>query len=205
MCCVYDYSEPDKPRNHEHRSRYAFPVSDEWKAWQAVCALKKIDQEDLAKFLEEHIVDLVKPMAIKSERLAEFMEQLGVMPGDPAEIFALSKGIQVWTSGHIKQCVNLDHGSQSLTFENENRDQAGNPIKVPAAFVIGIPVFLGGPRYMMVVQLRMKVSHDKGSITWAMKLWRSEVAFEDAFSEAVQKATAETALPVLHGSAEGDR
>jgi uncharacterized protein YfdQ (DUF2303 family) len=58
---VLDYDKEGVPaRNRSHRIVYAFPLTEEFKAWVAANA-KQMEQDLFAAFLEEHAAELAAP------------------------------------------------------------------------------------------------------------------------------------------------
>jgi hypothetical protein len=74
------------------------------------------------------------------------------------------------------------------------------PVKVPNLFLIGIPVFEGGPLYRIPVRLRYRLAG--GRVTWIVRRYRPEAVFKDAFDEALARIGEATGLPVLRGAPE---
>ncbi len=198
LLAVLDYPAPGKPRFGKHRAHYRFPVSDEWKAWMGI-AEKPLKQDEFAEFFEEHCVDL-RPPDFDDLSIRAFVEQLEILLAKPAELLELAKGLAVHVHHQIRQNVDLGKGVQGLTFQTDLQDAQGNQLKVPGGFMIAIPVFRGGDAYKIPVRLRMKVSSDKGKVTWSLHPWGADRTFDWAFSEAVSRVSQETGVKLYFGT-----
>ena len=75
-------------------------------------------------------------------------------------------------------------------------------MKVPNAFLIAIPVFELGERFVIPVRLRYRLN--QGHVRWTLALYRSELVFDTAVRETCAKAAAGTGLPLFYGSPEID-
>jgi hypothetical protein len=62
ITAVLDYHRAGSggsPRFGQHRSHYAFPVSDEWTVWTKAHG-REMGQGDFAEFIEAHMVDVIE-------------------------------------------------------------------------------------------------------------------------------------------------
>ena len=80
------------------------------------------------------------------------------------------------------------------------KTERGQPLKVPGAFLVGIPVFRGEIGYQLCVRLRYRKSG--ASLVWIMELWRHEEVFDTAIKEACDMVKKATELPLLVGTPE---
>lgn len=187
------------PRFGDHRAIYAFPFSEEWKAWNLQNA-KPMTQELFAMFLEDHIADVASPNGAPSELSAFFFEKLGVDFATPARLIELSRGLTVHVGQKVRNAKNLASGEAQLQFVEEHQDAAGGELKVPGAFLLAIPVFQFDAPYHVAVRLRYRVAG--GNIVWLFELHRADRIFDHAFKEACDKAKKDTGLPLFIGSPE---
>jgi len=198
LTAVLDYHEGKNgsARFGQHRAVYSFPISDEWRAWTST---RPMPQADFAQFIEDHLHDVIDPSSAGKEAWG-FVEQLEIALSTPSQLLALSKGLTVYVEAKAKHTVNLSTGEGSLQFETEHRDATGAPLKVPRGFAVGVPVFTGEARYSLPIRLRYKVR--EGRVTWELLPHRVDQAFRHAVTEACDKASAETGLPLFYGTAE---
>lgn len=187
------------PRFGGHRARFAFPLSDEWKAWNAANA-KPVKMADFASFLEDRIIDVLEDAQDLPEDMTRFIKAIGGNVASPTKLMEISVGLKVNEKSAVAETVNLSSGEGEISFVAQHTDAAGKPLKVPNLFLIGIPVFKNGPSYRIAVRLRYRKA-DGGLVFW-FEMWRADRVFDDAFNEAVSRAREETGLPVFMGSPE---
>lgn len=200
----YHEASAGAPRYGDHRAVYSFPLSKEWTAWHATNG-QKMKQGEFGEFLENRILDVLQAPDISKEfdgvnTIVELQRLLGGSFSGPSKLLELSRGMAVSAEMKVKNAVNIGTGEVSIVFEEEHRDNAGAPLKVPSLFLIGIPVFESGPLYQIPVRLRYRIA--SGSIVWFYEMFRADKAFDDAFTEACTKAAADTALPLFYGQPE---
>lgn len=221
---VLDYHEQSaagKPRWGKHRAHYAFPFSDEWTAWQAKNGVV-LDQKEFAEFMEDRIADVLQPppgldgldgkdvsdkdtggdfgARSPDEQLTYLAKLLNGRFAGPSRIMELSRGLAVHANEKVQQAVTLDSGEMAVQYVSDHVNAAGDKVKVPNLFLIGIPVFRLGVRYRIAARLRYRLV--AGSIKWFYELYRHDAVFDDAFRESCAKVTADTALPLLYGTPE---
>lgn len=187
-----------------HRSHYKFPVSDEWKAWREKDAAP-MSMVDFAEFLENRIIDVLY-LIPNEDSLPEDMQRLvDTLGGNdiiatPNKLIELSRGLQINEAAVVQEAQNLASGEGIVRFQTEHTDAAGNALRVPALFLIGIPVFRNGQLYRIAARLRYRKAG--GKIVFWYELWRIDRTFDAAFSEAIERVRVETELPVLIGKPE---
>lgn len=195
------HGHSDGPNNGEpdwqdHRAHYSFPLADEWKAWTSELP-ESMTQVDFAAFLEERIGDVRAPSAA-GEKTLDLLASLGVQAASPARLLELSRGLAVNVESRVSAAVNLGTGEGSITYAEEHKGADGVQLKIPGAFVIGIPVFKLGPAYVMAVRLRYRARD--GRVTWQLAVHRTEEVFEHAVAEAESHVAEKTGLPVFRGT-----
>lgn len=203
LTSVIDYhakGNDGAPAHCQHRGVYAFPLSDEWKVWTGQNK-QSFNQAAFAEFIETRITDILDP-ASAAKPINDFALTIGASFASPAKLIELSRGLTVRVGQRVQQAVNLATGEAQIGFVSEHQDERGQPLKVPGAFVIAIPVFKGrsAPLYQIAVRLRYRVR--EGSVTWFFELYQHENMLEHAFKEACEKAAKETALPLFVGKPE---
>lgn len=221
LTAIFNYNingkeDGDVARWGDHRAKYAFPLSDEWKAWTGV-ANREMNQLAFAAFIEDHINDVLYPDSqllgaisdisaggdfgdkTPDEQLAAFAKLLGGKFATPNELVKLSQGLEVYEGAQVKDFRNLSTGESSLQFTTEHMDASGGKLEVPNLFLVGIPVFHNGPAYRMAVKLRYRL---KGGLNWFIQLHRFDKVFDHAFNEACENAQEKTGLPLYQGAPE---
>lgn len=187
-----------QPRYGEHRGVYAFPLSDEWKAWNDQNK-KPLDQAAFAEFIESRLLDLADPKEAGTYAV-DVALGLGCSLAGPSKLLELSRGLTVRVGSLVTNAANLATGEAQLTYQTTHTDDGGAPIKVPGAFLLAIPVFRGGAPYQIPARLRYRVREKV--VTWFYELHGADRVFDHAFTEACDEAARETGLPLFRGSPE---
>ena len=202
ITAVLDYHRQGSsgvPRFGTHRSKYAFPVSEEWTAWTKVSG-NPMSQTEFAEFVETHIVDVVEHKAGSGGSADVFAQQTGLAFATPAQVMELSRGLEVNVDSKFATSTNLQNGVKQIQFAETHTGENGAPLKVPGAFLIGIPVFRAEARYRVCVRLRYRKQGP--SLCWIMELWRHDEVFDAAIRDACDKVKAATELPLMVGTPE---
>jgi hypothetical protein len=213
LTAVLDYHSADgknengdyikgQQRFGRHRSSFAFPLSDEWIAWNGINA-KALTMKEFAAFLEDHIVDVMMPQDVSlSPAAAKFVDRLGgkASIADPAALMTLASNFEVFEQSNAGEKQNLSSGEKAINFETIHVDRNGQALTVPQMFVLAIPVFKMGDPFQILARLRYRKTG--GMIHFYYELWRLDLIFDTAFDEAVKQVEDETGVPVLLGSPE---
>lgn len=217
LTAIYDYNEATSvplvipsnvaaarvgtPRFGKHRAFYGLPLSDEWKAWQAISA-GWMSQRDFAAALEDRLLEVMAPSDVPSRTMDEATKLgMGAL-GGPSTMMNLARGLFVRAERKLGQTQNLNTGEQKLTFEetHSTSDATGAPVTVPPGFAISIPVFRDGVAYALLARLRYV--EDGGRVKWKIALQRADVALRDAFYDVTKDVKAKTGLPLFYGTPE---
>ena len=84
----------------------------------------------------------------------------------PQALKGLSKGLSIRVKHKVSRIVNLQSGEGCMEFSEEHKGDDGQPLTIPCAFHILIPIFRGGAKYSIPVRLRYRlqnVAYDAGS------------------------------------------
>jgi uncharacterized protein YfdQ (DUF2303 family) len=204
LTSVIDYhvAGPDedrvKARHGQHRGVYHFPLDDAWKAWREADT-KSFTQRDFAAFLEDRILDVIDP-ATAAGSVQLFATNTGTTFASPAKMMALSRGLSVTVNAQTKEAINLATGEAQIAFASEHRDEAGQKLTVPGAFVVQLPVFKSGAAYQIPIRLRYRVKEQ--AVIWSFSMYRPDRYFDDALLDACDRAKTETDLPLFMGAPE---
>lgn len=202
LLALYDYHGPTEggsPGHCRHGAAHCWPYSDEWKAWSS---LGDLSQAALAEWLEEHIADLVDPAAHAGSGALDLARLVGMELAGPSRMLALGRGLEVNASRRVVNAQVLATGETSLTYEETHETkEKGVTSQVPGGFLIAIPVFDGGPRYVLSVRLRYSLRG--GSIFWKVRIARAADAEKEAREETLERIRKETGVPVFEGMHEG--
>lgn len=201
----------ENARYCRHRGLYEFPVSEEWKIWNAV-AQKTLSKSDLGEFIEEHAKDIIDPSptlmgngnAATAEPwekpLIEVAAKLQGRYGQFARLMEMSRHLEIYESSNLITRRNPDDGTVQMSFENENKDAEGKPLSIPNLFLIAIPVFDQGANYRLPVRFSFK--KNGSAVSFRLTIYNPKAAFYDALKEAVNTTQEKTELPTFYGSPE---
>lgn len=187
------------PRGLRHRAKFAYPLSDAWKAWRDNNG-KPMTMGEFAAFLEDRIVEVLGANEISlNPEQQKFVSRLGGEKaiGEPGKLMEVATGLRVIEGHETVNAVNLSTGEAQISFKNE---QTTGNMTVPRLFAISIPVFVNGEEYQILVRLRHRATG--GQIKFFYELWRDDRVFDHAFDESIEKVKAETNLPVVLGAPE---
>jgi hypothetical protein len=183
-----------RPDWQDFTADYAFPLSDEWKAWTSLPP--QFSMLDFALFLEDRITDVVDPF-VAGDITKKFIAELGVKLATGARLMELSRGLKVNVDLRVAQHQNLSSGESALHFSEEHKDAAGAALQIPGAFLIAIPVFRLGALYQIPVRLRYRIIG--GKVVWSLSPQRTDRVFEHALEEAEGKVASAVARPIFRG------
>lgn len=193
------------PRFGRHRGVYTFETSPEFNAWAAAwngSADKAMSQADFAKFVEARIVDVADPIA-PDGAAAKLAAAAGFKFASAADLVTLSRGLRVHVKSVAAEGFNPTSGETELTFTTEHSTTNGDKFTAPRAFLIEIPVFRGGDKYLIVVWLRYRLPSDnREPMRWWLEGYRITETFDHAFNTACKDAAEKSGLPVYVGEPE---
>lgn len=190
-----------QPRFGEHRTAYRFPLSDEWKAWTGKNGVQ-MSMIEFAEFIEDRIVD-VESIQVEdlNETMKKFVGSINGKLASPTKLMELSRGLTIYENSVVKDVRKLQSGEAQIAFESEHVDASGAPLDIPNLFVITLPVFANSTDlYRIAARLRYRKT--SGGIVFWFDLWRTDLVFDSAFTEACEKAATETGLPLFIGAPE---
>lgn len=204
LTAIFDY-HPEGADNADaqfghHRAVYAFPLSEEWKAW-AKANGTVMSMTDFAAFLEDHIVDVVADAKPASAAAIDFISKVGGDIAGPSKLMEIARTLQVNEASTLREARNLSSGESEILFNSVHLDAAGNKLVVPNLFMICIPVFARSPDYWQILA-RFRYRKSGGGIQFWFELWRIDLVFEEAFEQACAAVKEQTGLPVFVGAPE---
>lgn len=197
LMAVIDYHETGgTPRHMRHRIAYAFPLSEEWKAWREGDG-QAMGQGEFAAFVEDRIAELTAP---DPEERKEFEKLFQTKIAAPNELILLSRGLQVCVGQNVKNASTLQSGEAEIVFEETHHDAKGNRLVVPGLFMLSLPIFFGGERVRVPVRLRYRVK--SGAIVWFFQMYRPDLAVTQRVRDDLAAVAEQTGLPVYEGAPE---
>lgn len=197
LTAVIDYDRAGvDARSGEHQIVYAFPLTEEFKAWVNGNA-KAMDQEIFAAFIEEHAAELSAPMdGERSHFEPLFKEKFAT----PSEMLELSRHLEVHVSAKAKQGIRLQTGERQVEFTEEHQNSKGERIVIPGIFMVSVPAFVDGDAVRIPARLRYRISG--GDIKWFYQLYRWEFFLREQVGYDLKDAGERTGLPIFEGAPE---
>lgn len=199
ITAVIDYHEHRNgglADNGKHRIHYAFPLSDEWKAWIETNG-KPMKQEQFAWFLEDRVAELSSPT--EHEKVT-YEEQFASTIATPAQVVELSRGLKLTIDTRVKSAVTLQSGEGQIAWEETHNGADGKPVKVPGLFMLYIAPFFMGDKIRVPVRLRYRVKD--GQTVWFYEIYRPDLAITEHVRSHLAEAAARTELPTFEGTPE---
>ena len=197
LTAVLDYDGADSDaRFGDHRVVYAFPLTEEFKAWVGANA-RPMDQEAFAAFLEEHAAELAAPM--DGER-GEYERLFGEKMATPQEVVMLSRHLEVLVNAKAKQGIRLQTGERTVEFSEEHVNAKGEAVTIPGVFMVSVPAFVDGEAVRIPARLRYRITG--GAIKWLYQLYRWEFFLREQVQRDLRLAAEKTGLPPFEGEPE---
>ncbi len=201
LTAVIDYHGTDNvARYGAHKIEYAFPITEEFKAWVDGNG-KQQQQEQFAVFLEEHAAELAAPFdGERQEFEALFKERFAT----PAELIDLSRQLEVFVGAQVKQGTRLQSGERQVVFTTEHTNAAGEKIDIPGIFMVAVVPFLAGDGTPTPVRIPARIRYriKGGDIVWFYQLYRWEDLMRERVQRDLARAAKETELPAFDGAPE---
>ena len=191
----YDSADADA-RFGDHRVVYAFPLTEEFKAWVS-CNAKAMDQEVFAAFIEEHAAELSAP---KDAEKAEYERLFNETMATPSELLMLSRHLEVHVSAKAKQGIRLQTGERVVEFTEEHQNSKGEKVIIPGIFMVSVPAFVDGDPVRIPARLRYRIVG--GDIKWFYQLYRWEFYLREQVGYDLRDAAEKTGLPSFEGAPE---
>lgn len=197
LTAVIDYHGVEhEPQWLGHRIEYAFPLTEEFKAWIGGNG-KAMEQGDFAAFIEEHAAELASPLqAEKNEFEALFKERFAT----PSELIMLSRELEVHVGAKAKRGERLATGERTVEFTSEHTNAKGDKIDVPGIFMVCVPAFVDGEPIRIPARLRYRLAG--GDIVWFYQLYRWEFWLREQVQRDLANAGKDTELPTYEGAPE---
>jgi hypothetical protein len=160
---------------------------------------EQLTQGTFAEFIEDRGCDLIDPTSLPADSGAMHLAaRLGLSLAMPAEVIAASKGLKLRAEVQITDAVALSSGETELFFQETHKTLGGDPLRVPSAFLIAVPVFLGLDADVLIVRLRYR--RKEGRIYWIAVVHNLAELGRLAFEDVAKSVARETKLPLFFAS-----
>ena len=156
-------------------------------------------RKKFAEFIEDRVHDVIDPeqAGANATELASILQS---SLASPAKLLGLARGLTVNVGKRVQNATNLSTGEAQIAFQEEHSDAVGQPLKVPGAFAIAIPVLRCGRLWQIPIRLRYRVSG--GSVYWILQPHRLVETKQAVFDEVCAEAREKTELPLFYGRPE---
>ena len=197
LTAVIDYHQIEgQPAHLKHRIEYAFPITDELKAWIG-CNGKLMEQAEFAAFLEEHAAELAVPLQAEANEYERLFKEKFAAPN---ELIALSRSLEIFVGARVKRAERLSSGERTVEFVEEHTNTKGEKVDIPGIFMVAIPAFIDGQPVRIPARLRYRAAG--GSISWGYQLYRWEFWLRNQVQADLDRAAKATGLPAFEGAPE---
>lgn len=175
---------PEQPAWADHRIGYNAPLSAEWERWTENAG-KPLTPEQFAELVEFNSSDLTAGK-----------------PGEdfpkPADLVSTARNLKIEKRVFTRRVSDPATGNMHL--EHKQDDVEGST-KVPAKFLLGVPVFEAGEPYALECWLRIK-TQEGGRILISYEIPDLDRVKREAFKQVRDKAKAGTGLELFAGMPE---
>lgn len=208
---VIDQDNGDATAQHcDHRGVYSFPMSKEWIKWAAI-SNTLMGKDEMGQFIEDNAKDILDPTPallggspdkaeLWEERMLAIAQKIQGRFGQHSKLIEMSREFLINETSNLQVTSNRDTGESTINFVNEHQAADGKPLRIPNLFLIAIPVFESGALYRLPI--RFQYRKKGGAVLFMFSIYDPESAFDDALNEAVNKAAADTGMPLLSGTPE---
>lgn len=160
------------PRWGQDRVEYGFTLSQQLQAW-LTAARNPMDQKTFAKLIDDRIGDVADEPPVPGSLAHEFARRRGIGFASVADLLVFTRTIVTKSTQDASEMFDENTGNTSIQFTKRNdvKTPDGQPVAVPAAFALSIPILcgLGATVFTIAVRLRYDIS-EKNGITWRVEL-----------------------------------
>jgi len=209
LTAVLDFDGPadSSPRFREDRVEYGFKLSQQLVAWLEA-AKSPMDQKTFSRLIDDRLGDIGEGPFEEGTLAAEFARRRGIRFPTIADLIVFTRTIAAKSTTESEEMVDENTGDVSIQFKKRSDVKApdGQPVHVPQAFALRIPILngIGATEYNIAVRLRYDIQ-EKSGIFWRIELHALDKYLQAAIEEAVaivrKDAPDGCGLPVFMGTA----
>lgn len=165
---VFDDHANGQPGWRRHSAKFTPRMSNEWTAWTKANKTS-MPQVEFAEFLERQELDIAQK------------------EGRPTclQMMEMATNFEASSDKRLRSSVRLQDGSIRLEYIDGEDEKTIQQMKLFERFTIGIPVFWGGPAYL--IDARLKHRSNAGKVSFHYELVRPDRSHEDAAHELIAK------------------
>lgn len=163
----------------DHRVVFNIIATKAWKDWVQYDG-KMQTQEEFSEFIEDHLIDIVRPSA--------------------ADMLEIAQSIQVSTGTTFESSKRLSTGQTQFEYREESTGTAGGVqrLEIPQMIELGIAPFEGSATYKVDARFRYRLNG--GNLKLSYKLVNPEDRVRDAFAGVVADIREGVTVPVFDGT-----
>lgn len=182
------------PRWCQDRVEYGFTLSSQLTAWLNASVNrdgtpKLMNQKDFARLIDDRIGDVATAAPTPGSLADKFAKQRGIGFASITDLLVFTRTIVGKSSADASEMYDENTGASSLQYSRKNQVNTpdGQPVVVPLAFALSIPILcgLGATNYTIAVRLRYDINEGKG-ITWRTELNALDQYILAAIDEALE-------------------
>jgi hypothetical protein len=167
-------------------------------------------QAQFASLIEKHVRDVLDVEGLPEGRISEAAEwyarrygkgrEIGDFYASTERLLQLAEGLSVTIEDRVSDVARRDSGETKISFDSK----ATTDIEIPVAFLLEIPVFVGGDLVQIPVRLRfnLRAEGDTKRAQWRIELFGAARTVTHEIDGMREKIAKETGLPVFAGSPE---
>lgn len=174
---VLDYHTNDAAGRSDHIATLCPQESDQFKTWQGREG-EGFNQVSFAEFLEDNEGDLSND----NDAACKLREA----------VLAFS----AVKNAKFESKVNITNGDLQFVFHEETK--GGGTVTLPENFKINVPIYEGGPIFIVSIRLRFRIND--GKLVFIYKLANMKASKRKAFNDMVEESEKGTGIPHYMGS-----
>jgi hypothetical protein len=192
LTAVLDFHGPadSAPQWGQDRVEYGFTFSPQFFAWCNVEKAGAMDQKTFSRLIDDRLGDIGEGPFEAGTLAAEFARRRGVQLATVADLVVFTRTIAGKSATESEEIYDEATGSTSIQYKKRNdvKTPDGQPVPVPSAFALKIPVLngIGATEYNIAARLKFDVVESRG-IMWKVELHAVDKYIEAAIAEAVGK------------------
>jgi uncharacterized protein YfdQ (DUF2303 family) len=162
-----------------HRLHLALRETTAWKQWLHMDG-ELMDQEKFAEFIEDHLPELLDPVA--------------------ADMLEIAQSFQAASKVDFQSASRLASGQRQFQYVETTTAKAGQKgqLTVPETFVVGLVPFEGSEGYRLTARLRYRIGQN--GLRLGYKLERPDEIRKTAFADVVKAIGEQIDQPVMNGT-----
>lgn len=160
-----------------HRAEFIMSLDDRWKVW-AGSDQKPFSQEAFAEFIEDNVLDIVRP--------------------DGATMIEIARELVAKSDMNFASKVTPQNGQVQFSYtETIAANVKGGTMDVPESFTIRIPIFFGEVPIEVGARLRFRITNQK--LSFFYKLNQPQQKVDEAFKKSVDEISSGLGTVILLG------